>query len=64
MSVPSTVKCSCDIRPCARACSTTFWKKRKCTSPSRSLSRFLLNTVTFQTASSVFNPTNQRNSRL
>jgi hypothetical protein len=51
-------------RSLARACSSTCAKNFAAISPSSSRSRFLLNTVATQAGSSMFNPTNQRNSRL
>src|SRR5450432_3882259 len=63
-SVPSTVKCSSEVKPFARACSTTCPRNCFATSASNSRSRFLVNTVGSPTSSSRFNPTNQRNSML
>jgi len=62
--VPSTVKCSSDIRSSDWACSTTNWKNCFATSASSRRFRFLVNTVTSHTGSSMFNPTNHRNSML
>src|SRR6202167_6068648 len=63
-SVPSTVKCSSDMRSNDWACSTTNWKNCFATSASSRRFRFLVNTVTSHTGSSIFNPTNHRNSML
>src|SRR5215472_3094799 len=63
-NVPSTVKCSSDMRLKALACSTTKPKNCLATSAFSSRSRFFVNTVTSHTGSSIFSPTNQRNSRL
>src|SRR5262249_27643708 len=46
------------------ACSTTKPKNCLATSAFSSRSRFFVNTVTSHTGSSIFSPTNQRNSRL
>ena len=62
--VPSTVKCSSESRPAARAWAWTASKKAAAPSPASSRSRFLVNVVGCQTGSSIFKPTNQRNSRL
>ncbi len=62
--VPSTLKCSLLSRCFAWACFTTARRSRSETSPAISRSRFLVNTVTSQTASSIVSPTNQRKSRL
>src|SRR3972149_5171688 len=64
ISVPSTVKCSSDNSPCSRANFPSSVKKARATSASSRRSRFFENTVKSQTGSSMFNPTNQRNSRL
>src|SRR6266849_1033448 len=64
ISVPSTVKCSSLSKPPDRACFTTACKNFCEISPASSRSRFLVNTVTSHTASSISSPTNQRNSRL
>src|SRR5271165_4202945 len=62
--VASTIKCSPLSGLGARACSTTASSKRCDTSPASRRSRFLLNTVVSQAASSIPSPTNHRNSRL
>jgi hypothetical protein len=64
ISVPSTLKCSSDVRLAASACSRIRSKNFCATSPSIKRSRFLLNTVGSHTGSSIFRPTNQRNNRL
>src|SRR5580700_636552 len=58
-SVPSTVKCSSESRLRCRACWSTAWKKASAMSPSGKRSRFLMNTVTSQTESSMFKPTHR-----
>src|SRR5512142_2681211 len=63
-NVPSTVKCSSEVKPFSRACSTTSPRNSLATSASSSRSRFLVNTVASQTSSSRFSPTNQRNKML
>ena len=62
--MPSTLKCSSDNRSLARACFSTCAKNFSAISPFSNRSRFLLNTVGTHTGSSMFRPTNQRNSRL
>ena len=62
--VPSTVKCSSESRPAARAWARTASKNAAATSPASRRSRFFVNVVGCQTGSSIFNPTNHRNSRL
>ena len=62
IKVPSTVKCSVESRSRLRACSTTSANKVLATSAANSRSRFLVNIVRSQTGSSMFIPTNQRNS--
>ena len=62
--VPSTVKCSSESRPAARAWARTASKNAAATSPASSRSRFFVNVVGCQTGSSIFNPTNHRNKRL
>src|SRR5437667_6046448 len=57
-NVPSTVKCSLEVRPWARACSTTCARNCLATSASSNRSRFLVKLVASQTSSSKFNPTN------
>src|SRR5207248_1762684 len=60
ISVPSTVKCSSESRPRGRACTSTAVKKASATSPYTNRSRFLVNTVTSHTGSSIVSPTHQR----
>src|SRR5437870_5556478 len=56
--------CSLEVRPWARACSTTCARNCLATSASSNRSRFLVKLVASQTSSSKFNPTNQRNNML
>ena len=56
------MKCSSEVKPFTRACSTTCARNCFATSASNSRSRFLVNTVASHTSSSKFNPTNQRGS--
>src|SRR5512132_2382708 len=64
ISVPSTEKCSSDSRPSMRASSRMAPKNLLAISPPNSRSRFLVNTVTSHTGSSMPRPTNQRNNKL
>src|SRR5438093_588842 len=64
ISVPSTVKCSSLSRSCSRAIRSTSSKNALATSPFSNRSRFLEYTVASQTGSSMFKPTNHRNSKL
>ena len=64
ISVPSTEKCSSDKSALTLGCASTARRNLAAISPSSSRSRFLVNTVTSQIASSTPNPTNQRNKRL
>src|SRR5215213_534430 len=62
--VPSTVKCSSDNNSFSRAKSSTAAKNSSAISPRSKRSRFVLKVVAFQTSSSMFSPTNQRNNML
>ena len=62
--VPSTVKCSSESSPAARAWVWTASKNAAAISPASRRSRFLVNVVGCHTGSSILKPTNQRNSRL
>lgn len=64
ISVPSTVKCASDNRPAARAWPTTASKNLRATSWASSRSRFLVNVVGSNDASSKFISKNQRNKML
>src|ERR1019366_9329245 len=64
ISVPSTVKCSSLNKSCWRASTSTASSSRWLTAPAINRSRFLVNTVTSHTSSSISKPTNQRYSRL
>src|SRR5512133_801621 len=64
ISVPSTEKCSQESRPSTRASSRTAPKNLLAISPPNSRSRFLVNTVTSHTGSSMPRPTNQRNKQI
>ena len=64
ISVPSTVKCSSDNNALTCGWLSTAWKNLAAIAPSSSRSRFLVNTVTSHTGSSIARPVNQRNGRL
>lgn len=63
-SVPSTKKCSEDIRAATRGCATTAAKKACAASPASSRPRFLEKVQASHAGASIDSPTNQRNSGL
>ncbi len=64
ISVPSTLKWSCDRSRFTRGMASTALRKAAATLPSSRRSRFLEKVEASQTGSSTPRPTNQRNSRL
>ena len=64
INVPSTEKCSVESSGLICGSARIAARKPHAMSPSSSRSRFLVNTVTSQTGTSIARPTNQRNSIL